>query len=123
MVFAMEIDDATEIVFREALRRLCPGSELNPDLLQRTMAEVVQERGEFIFAQLSDEARGQLLREGLRVKDQAARLKRLEEAIEYGRGLIAKYDAETLGELPQEEQLEFARLWANATGGAKLDQN
>jgi len=74
---------------------------------------------EKLFAQLSDEARGQLLREGLRVKDQAARLKSLEEAIEYGRGLIVKYDAETLGELPQEEQLEFARLWANATGGGQ----
>ncbi len=119
----MEVDDATEIIFREALRRLGPESRLNPDLLQRKMAEVIQEQGEFIFAQLSEEARGQLLREGLRLKVQAARLKRLEEAIEYGRGLIARYDTETLGELPQEEQLEFARLWANATGGAKLDQN
>jgi hypothetical protein len=44
-------------------------------------------------------------------------------AIEYGRSLIAKYKVETLGELPPEEQLEFARLWANATGGVKSHDN
>jgi hypothetical protein len=37
--------------------------------------------------------------------------------------LIAKYEVETLGELLAEEQLEFARLWGNATGGAKLQEN
>jgi hypothetical protein len=28
-----------------------------------------------------------------------------------------------LGELPQEVQLEFARLWANATSGVKMHEN
>jgi hypothetical protein len=41
----------------------------------------------------------------------------------YGRLLVAKYKVEMLGELPQEEQLEFARLWANATSGVKMHEN
>lgn len=87
------------------------------------MAEVFKEQGETIFAQLSDEARERLRREGLRIEEQAARLERISMAIEYGRWLIARYNAETLGELPPEERLEFARLWTNATGGAKPHEN
>ena len=84
---------------------------------------MVREQGETIFAQLSHEARERLRRDGLRLGEQTARLERINEAIQYGRWLIARYNAETLGELPPEEQLEFARLWANATGGAKLHEN
>jgi hypothetical protein len=123
MKIAMEIDEANEVIIRMALRRLGPGARLDPVLLQEQIAEVVKQQGEAIFAQLSDQAREQLRREGLGLKDQAARLARLEEAIEYGRFLIAEYNAETLGELPQEEQLKFVRLWANATGAAKLNEN
>ena len=47
----------------------------------------------------------------MRIEEQTARLERINEAIQYGRWLIARYDAETLGELPPEERLEFARLW------------
>jgi hypothetical protein len=119
----MEIDDASELVIREALRRLGPDALLDPVLLQEKIAEVVKQQGEKIFAQLSEEARQQLRREGLRINEQIARLGRINEAIEYGRSLVAKYKVETLGELPQEEQREFARLWANATGGAKSHEN
>lgn len=119
----MEIEDASEFIFQEALRRLGPRVELDTDLLQQKMAEVVREQGETIFAQLSDEARERLRSEGLRLKEQAARLERINKAIEYGRRLIANYNVETLGELPPEEQLEFARLWADATGGAKTSEN
>src|ERR1700674_3939463 len=119
----MEIDDATEMVIREALRRLGLGARLDPALFQEQIAEVVKEQGEMIFAQLSEAARQQLRRQGLRINEQTARLGRINEAIEYGRSLVAKYKVETLGELPQEEQLEFVRLWANATGGVKLHEN
>jgi hypothetical protein len=119
----MEIDDANEMIIREALRRLEPGARLDRALLQEQITEVVNEQGETIFAQLSEDAREQLRREGMRVKEQAARLGRINDAIEYGRSLVAKYKAETLGELPEEEQREFARLWANATGGVKLREN
>jgi hypothetical protein len=30
---------------------------------------------------------------------------------------------ESLAELPPEEQLQFARLWANATGGLNFHEN
>src|SRR5260370_37566266 len=119
----MEIDDANEIIIREALRRLGPEERLDPVLLQEQIAEVVRLQGESIFAQLSEAAGQQLHREGLRIKEQTARLGRINETIKYGRSLVAKYKVETLGQLPQEEQLEFARLWANATGGMKIHQN
>ena len=119
----MEIDEANEIVIREALRRLGPNARLDPALLQEQIAEVVKQQGETIFAQLSDAARERLRREGLMINEQTNRLGRINDAIEYGRSLVAKYKVETLGELPQEEQLEFARLWANATGGVKLHEN
>jgi hypothetical protein len=119
----MEIDDAAEFVIREALRRLGPQARLDPVPLQEQIAAVVKEQGEVIFAQLAEPARQQLRREGLRIKEQTARLGRFNEAIEYGRSLIAKYNVETMGQLPPEEQLEFARLWANAMGGAKLHGN
>jgi hypothetical protein len=119
----MEIDDANELIIGEALRRLGPRARLDPALLQEQIAEVVRQQGESIFAQLSETAREQLRREGLRINEQIARLRRINEAIEYGRWLIARYQVETLGELSPEEQLEFARLWANATGGAKLNEN
>jgi hypothetical protein len=48
---------------------------------------------------------------------------RIDEAIQYGRWLIDRYQVETLGELPQGEQLEFTRLWANAIGGARPYEN
>jgi|ERR1035437_1813236 hypothetical protein len=119
----MEIDEANELVIREALRRLGPKARLNPALLQEQIAEVVKQHGETIFAKLSEEARQRLRREGLRINERTARLGRINEAIEYGRSLVTKYKVETLGELPQEEQLEFARLWVNATGGAKVREN
>lgn len=119
----MEIDDANEFVICEALRRLGPEARLDPALLQEQIAKVVREYGETIFAQLSDAAREQLRHEGLRINEQAAHLARINEAIEYGRSLIAKYRVETLGELPEAEQREFARLWANATGGGKSQEN
>ena len=119
----MELDDANEMVIREALRRLGPDAQLDPAILQEQIAEVVKEQGETIFAQLNEAARQQLRRDGLRMSEQIARLGRINEAIEYGRSLVAKYKVETLGELPQEEQHEFARLWANATGGVKLHEN
>ena len=119
----MEIDEANEIVICEALRRLGPKARLDPALLQEQIAEVVKQQGEAIFAQLSEAARQRLRREGLRINEQTARLGRINEAIEYGRSLVAKYKVETLGELPQEEQHEFARLWANAMGGVKLHEN
>jgi hypothetical protein len=119
----MEIDDATELVIREALRRLGPEARLEPTLIQEKIAEVVNEQGETIFGQLSEAARERLRNEGLKINEQTAHLKRINEAIEYGRTLMDMYKVETLGELSQEEQFEFARLWANATGGAKLHEN
>jgi hypothetical protein len=119
----MEIDDANEIVIREALRRLGPNTRLDPALLQEQIAEVVKQQGETIFAQLSEAARQRLHEEGLNLNEQAARVGRINEAIDYGRSLVAKYKVETLGELSQEEQTEFARLWANATGGVKFPEN
>jgi hypothetical protein len=119
----MEIDEANELVIREVLRRLGPRARLDPDLLQEQIAEVVKELGETIFAQLSEAARQQLRNEGLRINEQAARLRRISEAVDYGSALVAEYKVETLGELPEEEQREIARLWANATGGAKLHEN
>ena len=119
----MDVDEANRLVIWEALRRLGPNARLDPELLQEKISEVVKEQGEAIFAQFSESARRQLRREGLRTNEQCARLERIEKAIEYGRSLIATYRAETLGDLPAREQLEFARLWANATGGAKLGEN
>jgi hypothetical protein len=120
---AMEIHEASQMVIREALQRLGPKARLDPASLQEQIARVVKERGETIFPQLSTEARDQLRNEGRRINEQAVRLGRINEAIEYGRSLIAKYNAVTLGDLPEEEQLEFARMWVNATGGAKLHEN
>lgn len=119
----MEIDEANEMVIRAVLQRIGPEARLDPVQLQEQIAEVVKQHGEEIFAQLSDEAREQLRREGHRINEQAAHIGRINKAIEYGRSLIGKYKVETLGELPQDEQMEFARLWANATGGAKLREN
>lgn len=119
----MEIDQANEIVIREALRRLGPDPQLDPAVLQELIADVVKEQGETIFAQLSHAARQQLRNEGLRINEQNSHLARISEAIEYGRSLVAKYKVETLGELPQKEQLEFARLWTIAAGGAKPHEN
>jgi len=119
----MEIDEAREMIIREALRRLGPEACLDRVLLQEQIVEVVKQQGDTIFAQLSEAARERLRREGFRMNEQTARLGRIDEAIEYGRFLIATYKVKTLGELPQEEQLEFARLSANATGGAKLHEN
>ena len=119
----MEIDEASEMIFSRALQRLGPNARLDPALLQEQIAKVLEEQGEAIFAQLSEAARQQLHREGLKINERVAHLERINEAIEYGRSLVAEYKVETLGELPTEEQLEFARLWVNATGGAKLHDN
>jgi hypothetical protein len=119
----MEIDEANEMVIREALRRLGSKARLDPALLQQQISQVVEEFGEVIFSKLSEAAREQLRREGLRMGEQIARLGRINEAIEYGRSLVAMYKVETLGELPEEEQREFVRLWSNATGGAKPHKN
>lgn len=119
----MEIDEASELVIREALKRLGPEARLDPVLLQKQIAEVVKQQGETIFTQLSETARQRLRREGLRINEQAVRHGRMKEAIEYGLSLIAKFKVETLAELPQDEQREFARLWVNAMGGVKLHDN
>jgi hypothetical protein len=119
----MELDEANELVIREALRRLGPKARLDPALLQDQIGEVLKQQGEAIFAQLSEAARQQLRREGLRINEQTVRLERINEAIRYGHSLVAKYKVETLGELPPEEQMEFARLWANATGGLNFHAN
>jgi hypothetical protein len=119
----MTLTEANELVIREALRRLGPKARLDPALLQEQIAEVVKQQGEAIFAQLSEAARQQLRKEGLRINELTARIGRINEAIEYGRWLVSRYKVETLGELPQDEQLEFVRLWANATGGAKSREN
>jgi hypothetical protein len=83
----MELDDANEMVIREALRRLGPDAQLDPAILQEQIAEVVKQQGETIFAQLNEAARQQLRRDGLRMSEQIARLGRINEAIEYGRFL------------------------------------
>jgi hypothetical protein len=85
----MEIDDATEMVIHEALRRPGPNACLDPALLQEQIAEVVKQQGETIFAQLSEAAHQRLRREGLRINEQTARLGRINEAIEYGCSLVA----------------------------------
>jgi len=119
----MNIRDATEMVIREALQRLGPEERLDPSLLQRQIAEVIKQKGETIFAQLNETDRQQLRHEGLRINEDSARLARINETIEYGRSLIAKYNVKTFGELPKEEQIEFARMWVSAAGGAKLQDN
>jgi hypothetical protein len=119
----MDINDANEMVIREALRRLGPVERLEQAVLEEKIAEVVKQLGETIFAQLSADARRQLRREGLTINERMARIGRINEAIQYGLTVVAKYKVETLGELPQEEQHEFARLWANATGGVKSREN
>jgi hypothetical protein len=48
----MEIDDGSELVIREALRRLGPDARLDPALLQEQIAKVVRQQGEAIFVQL-----------------------------------------------------------------------
>lgn len=119
----MDINEANELIIREAFRRLGPKAQLDPARLREQIAEVVREQGETIFAQLSEEACEQLRNEGLEIIERNERLKRISKAIEYGRSLVAKYRVETLGGLPQDEQMEFARLWMAATGGAKADEN
>jgi hypothetical protein len=69
---AVEIVEANEIVIGEALRRIGPEARLDPALLQEQIAKVVREQGETIFAQLSEAARQQLRREGLRLNEQTA---------------------------------------------------
>ena len=98
-------------------------AHLDSAILREQIAEVVRQQVETIFAQLSEAARERLRREGLKINVQIARLGRIEEAIEYGHSLMDKYKVETLGELPPEEQLEFARLWANATSGGNSREN
>jgi hypothetical protein len=105
----MNIRDATEMVIREVLQRLSPEERLDPALLQEQIVKVIKQQGEAIFGQLSEADRQQLRRDGLRITEQSAHLARINETIEYGRSLIAKYHVQTLGELPHEEQLEFAR--------------
>jgi hypothetical protein len=119
----IELDDANEIIIREAFRRLGPNARHNTVRLQEQIEEVAKEQAETIYAHLSDAAREQLRRSGLRISEQIARLARINEAIDYGHFLIAKFKVKTLGELPQEEQREFARLWMAATGGAKPKEN
>jgi hypothetical protein len=66
----MGIDEANEFIILEALRQLGPKAGPDPTLLQDKIAEVVKEQGEAIFGQLSEEARQQLRREGLRINEQ-----------------------------------------------------
>jgi hypothetical protein len=119
----MEFDKEAEIVIREVLRRLGPKARLDPALLREQIAKMVKEQGEMIFAQLSDDARQRLLREGLKTKERTAHLGRINEAIEYGCSLVAGYKVERLGELPHQEQQEFARRLVNASGGVKMHEN
>jgi hypothetical protein len=119
----IELDEANEIIIREAFRRLGPEERLDTVRLQEQIEEVAEEQAETIYSQLSDAAREQLRITGLRISEQIARLTRINEAIDYGRFLIAKYKVETLGKLPEEEQRTFARLWMAATGGSKLREN
>jgi hypothetical protein len=92
---AMEIDEAHELVIREALRQLGPEARFDPAILQEQIAEVVREQGETIFAQLSVEARQHLRGDGLQMSEQIAHLARINEPIEHGRSLIAKYKVES----------------------------
>jgi len=119
----MEIDDANELVIREALRRLGPRTQFDPAAFKSRSPRWSRNKGRGFFAQLSDAAREQLRNEGLRLNEQAIHLGRVNEAIEYGRSLVEKYKVATLGELPEEEQREFARLWSNATGGVTPHEN
>jgi hypothetical protein len=119
----MELDEANKWVIREAIRRLGSQARLDPVKLREQLADVVREHGKEIFAKLSEQGRVRLLKEGRTLQAQAARLRRIDEAIQYGRWLIDRYQVETLGELPEGEQLEFARLWANAIGGARPYEN
>jgi hypothetical protein len=119
----IEIDEANEIIIREAFRRLGPKARLDTVRLQDQIEKVAKEEAETIYAQLSETAREQLRITGLRISERIARLARINEAIAYGRFLIAKFKVKTLGELPEEEQREFARLWMAATGGGKPQEN
>jgi hypothetical protein len=119
----IELDQANEIIIREAFRRLGPKARLNMVRLQEQIDEIAKEQAETIYAQLSEAARDQLRITGPRISERIARLARINEAIEYGHFLIAKFTVKTLGELPEEEQRTFARLWMAATGGAKLREN
>ena len=119
----MNLDEANEWVIRAAIRRLGPEARLDPAKLQEQLGEIVRQHGEEIFGKLSEEARGELRRQGRSLKAQEVRLRRIDEAIAYGCWLIARYGAETLGELPLHEQAEFSRLWSLAAGAAKADEN
>jgi hypothetical protein len=120
---AVELDEANKWVIREAIRRLGSQARLDPVELRKQLANAVREHGEESFAKLSEQGRVRLLKEGRTLQAQEARLRRIDEAIQYGRWLIDRYQVETLGELPQGEQLEFTRLWANAIGGARPYEN
>jgi hypothetical protein len=119
----IELDQANEIIIREAFRRLGPNARLDSERLQKQIEEIAKEQAETIYAQLSEAAREQLRITGLRISERIARLARINEAIDYGRFLIAKFKVKTIGELPEEEQCTFARLWMAATGGTKLREN
>jgi hypothetical protein len=119
----IELDQANEIIIREALQRLGPNARCDTVRLQEQIDEVAKEQAETIYAQLSETARDQLRITGLRIRERIARLARINQAIDYGHFLIGKFKVKTLGELPEEEQRTFARLWMAATGGAKLREN
>lgn len=61
-------------------RKVAPPARLDPALLQEQIAEVVKHQGEAIFAQLSEAARQQLHREGLKINERVAHLERINEA-------------------------------------------
>ena len=119
----MEIDEANATILLEALRRMGSKPQFNLALIRERIAEVVEQQGEAIFAQLSEAARGHLRRVGLPSNAEIDRLERVNEAVEYGRFLIVTYKVETVGELPEEEQHEFTRLWIAARGGANSQEN
>jgi hypothetical protein len=55
----IELDEANEIIIREALRRLGPKARLDTVRLQEQIEKVAQEQAETIYAQLSEAARDQ----------------------------------------------------------------
>jgi hypothetical protein len=80
----IELHEANEIIVREAFRRLGAKACLDTVRLREQIDEVAKEQAETIYAQLSDAAREQLRRKGLRISEQIARLARINEAIDYG---------------------------------------
>jgi len=67
--------------------------------------------------QLSHET--QLLRPGLRLKEQAVRLGRLEEALS---SLIANYNLTTLGDLPHEKSIEVCAVVGERNWSGEVSQ-